>query len=92
MQHLKVVDTNILIIIKQDLLLSGLCHSTINVKKVVYIIIFSYVGTGKTYTGIKLVYLFDLINDMLRVDGHSHQQVVFCGPNNKSVDLVASKI
>lgn len=53
---------------------------------------FSVAGTGKTYTGIKLVYLFDLINDMLRVDGHSHQQVVFCGPNNKSVDLVASKI
>lgn len=53
---------------------------------------FSVAGTGKTYTGIKLVYLFDLINDMLRVDGHNHQQVVFCGPNNKSVDLVASKI
>ncbi|XP_062574962.1 LOW QUALITY PROTEIN: helicase with zinc finger domain 2-like [Saccostrea cucullata] len=46
-------------------------------------------GTGKTYTGIKLVYLFDMINDMLRADGQKHQQVVFCGPNNKSVDLVA---
>ncbi|XP_061168179.1 helicase with zinc finger domain 2-like [Saccostrea echinata] len=46
-------------------------------------------GTGKTYTGIKLVYLFDMINDLLRADGHKHQQVVFCGPNNKSVDLVA---
>ncbi|XP_056018045.1 helicase with zinc finger domain 2-like isoform X4 [Ostrea edulis] len=49
-------------------------------------------GTGKTYTGIKLVYLFDIINDMLRSDGCEHQQVVFCGPNNKSVDLVAKWI
>lgn len=53
--------------------------------------IFLILGTGKTYTGIKLVYLFDIINDMLRSDGCEHQQVVFCGPNNKSVDLVASK-
>nr|XP_022318579.1 helicase with zinc finger domain 2-like isoform X2 [Crassostrea virginica] len=48
-------------------------------------------GTGKTSTGIKLVYLFDLINDMMRADGHNHKQVVFCGPNNKSVDLVAKR-
>lgn len=48
------------------------------------------IGTGKTTTGIKLVYLFDLINDMMRADGHNHQQIVFCGPNNKAVDLVAS--
>lgn len=49
-----------------------------------------HIGTGKTTTGIKLVYLFDLINDMMRADGHNHQQIVFCGPNNKAVDLVAS--
>ncbi|XP_061168138.1 helicase with zinc finger domain 2-like [Saccostrea echinata] len=46
-------------------------------------------GTGKTYTGIKLVYLFVKINDILQQEGGGHKQVVFCGPSNKSVDLVA---
>lgn len=46
-------------------------------------------GTGKTYTGIKLVHLFVEINNQLRRNGGDHKQVVFCGPSNKSVDLVA---
>ncbi|XP_062574957.1 helicase with zinc finger domain 2-like isoform X1 [Saccostrea cucullata] len=46
-------------------------------------------GTGKTYTGIKLIYLFVKINDILEQEGGGHKQVVFCGPSNKSVDLVA---
>ncbi|XP_048757563.2 helicase with zinc finger domain 2-like [Ostrea edulis] len=46
-------------------------------------------GTGKTYTGIKLIYLFVKINEILRKKGGDHKQVVFCGPSNKSVDLVA---
>ncbi|XP_056018047.1 helicase with zinc finger domain 2-like isoform X3 [Ostrea edulis] len=46
-------------------------------------------GTGKTHTGIKLVYLFDKINTKMQEEGHERMQVVFCGPNNKSVDLVA---
>ncbi|XP_062574963.1 helicase with zinc finger domain 2-like [Saccostrea cucullata] len=46
-------------------------------------------GTGKTHTGIKLVYLFDKINSKMEEEGHSRMHVVFCGPNNKSVDLVA---
>lgn len=48
-------------------------------------------GTGKTYTGTKLVYLFDKINSRMQEEGHAKMQLVFCGPNNKSVDLVASK-
>lgn len=48
-------------------------------------------GTGKTYTGIKLVYLFMEINKQLRQNGGEHKQVVFCGPSNKSVDLVARR-
>ncbi|XP_061168139.1 helicase with zinc finger domain 2-like [Saccostrea echinata] len=46
-------------------------------------------GTGKTHTGIKLVYLFDKINSKMEEQGHSRMHVVFCGPNNKSVDMVA---
>ncbi|XP_061168140.1 helicase with zinc finger domain 2-like [Saccostrea echinata] len=46
-------------------------------------------GTGKTHTGIKLVYLFNKINIQMLQEGHERMQVVFCGPNNKSVDLVA---
>ena len=50
-----------------------------------------FLGTGKTYTGTKLVYLFDKINLKMQEQGHERMQLVFCGPNNKSVDLVASK-
>ncbi|XP_048763558.2 helicase with zinc finger domain 2-like isoform X2 [Ostrea edulis] len=46
-------------------------------------------GTGKTHTGIKLVYLFDKINTKMQEEGYARTHVVFCGPNNKSVDLVA---
>ena len=47
-------------------------------------------GTGKTYTGIKLLYLFNQINKNLHREGSDRKQVLFCGPSNKSVDLVAS--
>ncbi|XP_011437288.3 3'-5' exoribonuclease HELZ2 [Magallana gigas] len=46
-------------------------------------------GTGKTYTGTKLVYIFNEINNRMQTEGHAKKQLVFCGPNNKSVDLVA---
>ncbi|WAR23838.1 HELZ2-like protein [Mya arenaria] len=46
-------------------------------------------GTGKTYTGIKLMYLFDKINNILHKEGKPKKRVLFCGPSNKSVDLVA---
>ncbi|XP_052090433.1 helicase with zinc finger domain 2-like [Mytilus californianus] len=46
-------------------------------------------GTGKTYTGIKLVYLFNQINLKWKEMGNEKKQIIFCGPSNKSVDLVA---
>ena len=51
----------------------------------------SFEGTGKTFTGTKLVYLFNKINTTMREQGYARLQLVFCGPNNKSVDLVASE-
>ncbi|VDI51033.1 Hypothetical predicted protein [Mytilus galloprovincialis] len=47
-------------------------------------------GTGKTYIGVKLVYLFDKFNTIMqqRTDD-SKNQIIFCGPSNRSVDLVA---
>ncbi|XP_061162412.1 helicase with zinc finger domain 2-like isoform X2 [Saccostrea echinata] len=41
-------------------------------------------GTGKTFTGVALIKLFCSINQDLKDKKH----VVFCGPSNKSVDLV----
>nr|XP_022315664.1 helicase with zinc finger domain 2-like isoform X2 [Crassostrea virginica] len=46
-------------------------------------------GTGKTLTGIKLILLFTKVNLQFRKDRGEHHQVVYCGPSNKSVDLVA---
>ncbi|XP_069128073.1 3'-5' exoribonuclease HELZ2-like isoform X1 [Argopecten irradians] len=46
-------------------------------------------GTGKTFTGIKLLYLFTKLNRVWHQEGNPFKQVVFCGPSNKSVDLVA---
>ncbi|CAG2249998.1 unnamed protein product [Mytilus edulis] len=46
-------------------------------------------GTGKTYTGIKLVYLFNQINLKWQEMVNEKKQIMFCGPSDKSVDLVA---
>ena len=56
-----------------------------------YHFVFLYSGTGKTYTGIKLLYLFNKINKTWHKEGNERKQVLFCGPSNKSVDLVASE-
>ncbi|XP_033739216.1 LOW QUALITY PROTEIN: helicase with zinc finger domain 2-like [Pecten maximus] len=45
-------------------------------------------GTGKTFTGIKLIYLFHQLNKMTEETGE-RRQILYCGPSNKSVDLVA---
>ncbi|XP_069126954.1 3'-5' exoribonuclease HELZ2-like [Argopecten irradians] len=45
-------------------------------------------GTGKTFTGIKLIYLFHQLNKMTEATGE-RRQILYCGPSNKSVDLVA---
>ena len=52
---------------------------------------FFSIGTGKTYTGIKLVSLFNKINELQHKNGKQKKQVLFCGPSNRSVDLVAGK-
>ncbi|XP_067677521.1 3'-5' exoribonuclease HELZ2-like [Haliotis asinina] len=44
-------------------------------------------GTGKTTIGVKMVYLFNKINRTHSDEGK--RQVLYCGPSNKSVDLVA---
>lgn len=49
------------------------------------------IGTGKTNTAIKLIYLFDNINKELERKGGDKKHIVFCGPSNKSVDVVAGK-
>ncbi|XP_060082174.1 helicase with zinc finger domain 2-like [Ylistrum balloti] len=49
-------------------------------------------GTGKTFTGIKLIYLFSLFNQKYFEKTHERRQVVFSGPSNKSVDLVARQV
>ncbi|CAG2233759.1 unnamed protein product [Mytilus edulis] len=47
-------------------------------------------GTGKTYIGVKLVYLFDKFNTIMQQrTGDLKNQIIFCGPSNRSVDLVA---
>ncbi|CAG2250000.1 unnamed protein product [Mytilus edulis] len=46
-------------------------------------------GTGKTQTGFKLVYLLNQINLKWQERGNDKKQIIFCGPSNKSVDLVA---
>ncbi|PVD23127.1 hypothetical protein C0Q70_16390 [Pomacea canaliculata] len=47
-------------------------------------------GTGKSYTGVKLVYLFNKINQQLAREGKGKKKtILFCGPSNKSVDHVA---
>ncbi|ESO86615.1 hypothetical protein LOTGIDRAFT_166880 [Lottia gigantea] len=58
-------------------------------------------GTGKTYTGIKLVYLFTKINKIIKLEEPAKKgdktmdgrnQVLYCGPSNKSVDVVARNL
>ncbi|XP_056009193.1 helicase with zinc finger domain 2-like isoform X4 [Ostrea edulis] len=41
-------------------------------------------GTGKTFTGVTLIKLFCSVNERVQ----DKRYVVFCGPSNKSVDLV----
>jgi AAA domain len=48
-------------------------------------------GTGKTLTGIKLVYWYVHMNLEAAKNGQSHSQVLYCGPSNSSVDVAASK-
>ncbi|CAC5394759.1 unnamed protein product [Mytilus coruscus] len=50
-------------------------------------------GTGKTNTGIKLIHLFHKINQLRLKDVmDSCCKIIYCGPSNKSVDLVARRL
>lgn len=46
------------------------------------------VGTGKTFAGVALINIFCSINKEIFVKGGKKNFVLFCGPSNKSVDLV----
>ena len=46
-------------------------------------------GTGKTLTGSYLAYFFAQLNTKLQTAGDMRPQVLYCGPSNKSVDVVA---
>eukprot|EP00057_Strongylocentrotus_purpuratus_P026536 XP_011681010.1 PREDICTED: uncharacterized protein LOC579093 [Strongylocentrotus purpuratus] len=46
-------------------------------------------GTGKTVTGAYLAYFFTRLNTQIQAD-KMRPQVLYCGPSNKSVDVVAA--
>ena len=50
-------------------------------------------GTGKTITGAHLVYFFNRQNQLLPPSGDENQrpQILYCGPSNKSVDVITGK-
>ena len=48
-------------------------------------------GTGKTLTGVKLVYWYVHMNKEHAQSGGLHRHVLYCGPSNSSVDVAASK-
>ena len=45
-------------------------------------------GTGKTVTGAYLVYFFSQHNQQLPDTGDRSPQILYCGPSNKSVDVI----
>ncbi|XP_071943708.1 3'-5' exoribonuclease HELZ2-like [Antedon mediterranea] len=46
-------------------------------------------GTGKSVTGAQLAYYFSEMNTQIQPTGKGQPQVLYCGPSNKSVDVVA---
>lgn len=51
--------------------------------------LFFVLGTGKTLTGVALIKLFCNINEeYLKLNSCNKHFVLYCGPSNKSVDLV----
>jgi hypothetical protein len=52
-------------------------------------------GTGKTLTGVKLVYHFVQMNQELSkkaTNNATKRQVLYCGPSNSAVDVAASRL
>ncbi|KAG8447233.1 hypothetical protein GDO86_014628 [Hymenochirus boettgeri] len=55
------------------------------------------IGTGKTVVGVHIVYWFHQMNQELdgrfqQKDGSDRQVLMYCGPSNKSVDVVAEML
>ena len=50
-------------------------------------------GTGKSETGVHLAYVFAMTNKKMSEDQiyFKKKSVLYCGPSNKSVDVVHSK-
>lgn len=55
--------------------------------------LFLHTGTGKSVTGAHLAYIFSRANNKLaeQTEYSVKQCVVYCGPSNKSVDVVHGK-
>lgn len=61
------------------------------------LLFFSFIGTGKTVVGVYIVYWFVELNSkhprtsgsMKDEDKNKKEVVLYCGPSNKSVDVVA---
>lgn len=53
-----------------------------------YLLYLILTGTGKTFTGVVLISIFCSINKEICSKGGKKRTVLFCGPSNKSVDLV----
>ena len=47
-------------------------------------------GTGKSVTGAHIAYVLARLNRIINTSD-SHKCVLYCGPSNKSVDVVFSK-
>ena len=47
-------------------------------------------GTGKSITGAHIAYVFAKVNKLLNTP-EVHKCVLYCGPSNKSVDVVFGK-
>ena len=50
----------------------------------------SFKGTGKSVTGAHIAYVFARLNKTCNT-ADSHQCVLYCGPSNKSVEVVFGK-
>ncbi|XP_072096397.1 3'-5' exoribonuclease HELZ2 [Mobula birostris] len=46
-------------------------------------------GTGKTMVGVHIVYWFHKMNSSTGPDGQNKNYILYCGPSNKSVNVVA---
>ena len=64
----------------------GIEHLIVTLVKCIFILT---KGTGKSVTGARLAYLFAKLNRELTAT-QGHRSVLYCGPSNKSVDVVFS--